>query len=315
MSGDWITLAADLAAKEKEIAALPAGNLADLTYIKQTVAECRPTWWDDIKKGKTNKFTQVVFKQPVNIRFQPAPEIGYKGIDANGPQPIMKLEWPNTEMDSRKPMDMSEINMGGGSPHDFVHGDSINMDIWGQIGSMSCAARMGVDTMSQMSADDFLRLNRYSHFMNYVTAGYYGIPTTRRLVFFASCNALEAQLDHNDWRYTRPIAAALLIEMRLHPEQYKSLFEPNRFYVDDNPKNYEHSQATSASNQLRAFPVTLAEDRRLREILKNLAEANTNWEVSKIALPNKLSLDLDPEKGAQSDAERVAFLKSTEPKN
>ena len=53
MRGDWQTLLADLTARQKEIAALPEGNRADLADIRQAITECRPSWWDQVKDGKT----------------------------------------------------------------------------------------------------------------------------------------------------------------------------------------------------------------------------------------------------------------------
>jgi hypothetical protein len=81
---------------------------------------------------------------------------------------------------------------------------------------------------------------------------------------------------------------------------------------DDNIEFY-----VAKANYYRYFQtksMTLGEDRRLREFLKQLALANMDWRKPRIALPEKQEIELDMDKDGDLQKKRIAYLVAHAPK-
>ena len=307
IAGDWSALAGDLAAKEKEIALLPAGNRADLAYIKQTVTECRPAWWDQIKNGKITQFKQAVWTGWANVSFKATAEPSSQMITVNG-APASQLGWPIIAMDAKEPITMMAFGIGSSEKCNFVLGDAYSSLIWKQLGGAEYMERLGakVKTMTPVERDQF---SRYMIFWQYATAAYYGTPPARRTVLIESATALAVpSLPALGAR--RPVAAALLIEIKTHMERYASLklSDLNFFFnYKDATEEYHLGDYIINHNLLNAS-LTLEEDRHVREVIRQLVESNTDWKSSRIRLPNDLGMELDSDKDDATRLERLKFL-------
>jgi hypothetical protein len=313
LAGDWTTLTADLAAKQKEIAALAAGNRADLIYIQQTLAECRPPWWNLAKTGKASQFTTTVWKQSVTANYTSGPEVKFNGAAVANGKLVFNLVWPADIMDSRDPISMLDMALNIPGDHGFVRGDALASGIWSMLGASGLYAQMGPAKIQALTPDEKKNVDRYVAFVQDITSAYYAAPPARRLACIQGCASFETAMnDQIQWITRRPLGAALLIEFSQHRDRYNSVHIESILGIDKipNPADAECFLAKPLVLQLLDAKLTLEEDRHLRDVIKTLAEVNPNWNTTKLKLENNLQIDLDPGLDAPCAAARVAFLKS-----
>jgi hypothetical protein len=310
LAGDWATLAADLAAREKEIAKLPAGNRADLTYIKQTIHECRPAWWEQVKLGKPVQFQQAVWGHPVGIAFTQAarPGMGKTGL-LNGVI-LTQVSWTGDDFDSKNAMSLNYLGIDDRAPSKFVDSDGAGYVAWTIIGAAS-VLQQNADRLGKMNQDELAQFEAFGEFRGNLTAAYYGTPPVRRLALIQSTSAMHVDAPRAPELFAhRALAASLLIELRLHPEHFKSLnLTDDDFDWIPTGDNVEFNAAFRCiMSKLLEGRFTLSEDRLVRDIVKTLAEANQDSKSSHISLPNKLSMEFDPDKDAAERLERMKFF-------
>lgn len=313
LAGDWEKLAGDMAAKEKEIAALPAANVADLAFVRQVVAECRPSWWDSVKSGKIKQFQQDVWKASVQVRYQPesGPRLGETTV-TNGALTI-GLSWPAGDMDSSAPMTLPETGLGLQGNFGFRKADDVGSAIWALLGEAALIAQAGPDKVSTFTVAERQQFDLFAGFRKNMTAAYYGTPAMRRLMLFQSCATLSAKNDALPDRVgKRPLAAALMLEVALHRERYAHMHIEQAIGLDKAGDSHvqEGVLCTPVLTMLLARKLTLPEDRQLRDLIKTLTASNPDWRNSKISLGNNLAYDLDVAKDLPLAAARVAAISS-----
>ena len=71
MNGKWEDLEKDLTAKKPEIDKFSGVEAADMKYIRQTMAECRPAWWAKCKENQLFEFRPVVWGHGLRASFDP----------------------------------------------------------------------------------------------------------------------------------------------------------------------------------------------------------------------------------------------------
>jgi hypothetical protein len=311
LAGDWNTLAADLVAKQKEIAALPEGNRADLTYIKQALAECRPAWWDQVKRGKPLQFTQAVWGQPVKISFTPAETAAFQGVSAVNGGNINRVAWSPSDMDAvgAVPVEYSELIMEG--PTNITRGDGLDYTIWRILATAQFIQKN--DTGKKLPEPENSQYLRAQGFWQAVTASYYCTPAARRLALMRGAQFLHKDAsDEPNSIAQRTLGAAFNIELKTHFADYRTLLKLHSVFqvitTDDNAEFY-----CCYNNYYRFIQDTsfsLAEDRRIREFVKQLAEANSIWTNPEILLPGKQVMELDRDKDQALQIQRIHYLRS-----
>ena len=55
LAAEWEELAGELPKETKVVAAMTKEEQGDVTYIRQALAEGRPVWWDQVKKGREDR--------------------------------------------------------------------------------------------------------------------------------------------------------------------------------------------------------------------------------------------------------------------
>ncbi len=312
LAGDWEKLAPDLEAAKKEIAALPAGNAADLTYISRVLAECRPVWWDQVKSGKVKAFHQLVWKQPAAINYQDgtiAKTVSFATV--NG-QYTANLAWPMANMDSGSPLSLIQAGLNINGDFGFSQGDGSNMAVWQVVGNAGAMAAVGPDRINAMSAAEKVQMTRYALFWQNTTAGYYCTPPARRLICAMSLASFEPAMNGNaNWIGRRPLGAALLVEVTIDRNDYKG-FEVQTIIglskLGGDMSTMESFVAHPVVTEFLNKKMTLEQDRHLREMIKNLALSNTKWSQSKLSLPGEQSYDLDPAQDSECATARMKLV-------
>jgi hypothetical protein len=312
LSGDWEKLGADMDAKKKEIAALPAGNAADLTYIARTIAECRPGWWNPVKSGQAKQFKQTVWNQSVTFNYQDG-GIGttVRTTDVNG-EFQATVQWPKSNMDSAARLSLPEVGLKVPGDFGFQQGDGCNWAAWQVIGDGAALAPLGAEKIKALGANEQVKLTRYALFVQNITAGYYGTPAVRRMTCALSLASFEPDMNDNEnWTGRRPLGSALLIELTVHKGLYKG-FEVQPIaglaQLAGNPGLMEGMLATPVMLAFAKNKLTLEQDRHIRDLIKKVAQANRSWTDSKLILPENQAYDLDPAKDAPLAAQRVKLV-------
>ena len=297
MDGQWEELASALAAANKSAAPLTPPQRADVAYVRQALAECRPAWWLSCKSDRKTPIRHTLWgktflatfdplaKDGLNIRFEPSPR-------------VLTLKWNGTKMDSR---DKGEYG--------FLRGDMVNMSIWGTLGTAQVYALVPMDTLRSTDERSKLRLQRFLRFRSNVTALYHSGPPARR---YALHIYLAAFLDQ--WGKgplagcRRAVGAMFLCELLSEPSKYPSLALPKSLPAEEAEKQLGRHYKFRIR---RKSHWTIAEDRSYREALKPFVGANGNvLKTESVMLPNGLTLSLDDEKEAALRPKRDAWVKA-----
>ncbi len=169
LAGDWEKLAADLAAAQKDLVNLPKDQAADLAYIKQALAECRPAWWNQIKENKKVAIRPVLWGRTLSLMYDPALEDGQLNRTVFGNTASYAMYW--------KPGDMDSVAQ---AEHGFTKGDLMDMGIWQGLEKVSVISSVSQDKLPELNGQ--LQFAYYLWFRGTVASGYYGTPRTFALV-------------------------------------------------------------------------------------------------------------------------------------
>ena len=300
LSGDWATLASDLNDKKEEIAKLPQANRSDLDYINKTVAECRPGWWDMIKRSGTTQFGQVIWdKNKFAIYFQQsdAPVIKGNGLVRN----IMSTHvgWNAAENGLPRPHAHGIRQGRDGCCFQFHHGG------WRRQLHLEDYRRRPVFPGQRYPRHPLSRRPARSI---QPRPGTMGIASPAPIMVFPfrpplvcliqGATALdEGGIPEPIFQSHRVLGSAFLIELRSHLDRYPTLKAAEvNFTLDPKRQNAEFYLADFLINRnLLNANLTLAEDRHLRDLVQQLAKSNPDWKNPKIKLAGNLTIDLNPD--------------------
>ena len=294
LATDWEPLIADFPKRTRDIAAMTKDQQADITYIRQAIAEGRPSWWNTVKQNKKTQITTRLWQRSFTATWDPALK-GVQLTSTNG-QITMAVNWPAADMDSPAPAE-----------HGFTKGDLTCAEIWYTLETAQNFPAMSPLMTGQRTPEQKTRLDRYMAFRGTLAAAYYGTPRARRWAAFLSMDAyLEAHLNNEGFIPRRPVAAMLVAEIVSHPARYASLRIPKN--VD--ASNAEAAMAVDFMRQFERTSLTFSEDKALRDALKEFAAASTVavHTSGKATLPNKLTISLNPADDGPTSAQRNAWL-------
>ena len=72
LDANWDEAEQLLTSKSKEFAALTdPTQKADVVYVRQAIAECRPAWWKSCKAGKHAAFKALVWGRTLDVVYEP----------------------------------------------------------------------------------------------------------------------------------------------------------------------------------------------------------------------------------------------------
>jgi len=296
LDGKWDALEADLRAVKKP-AGLSASQQADIAYIRQTVAECRPPWWAQTKAGQKVAIRPVVWGQPLNLTYDPAGQGGVQ-VQFTGNTMSLTISWPPVEMDNPAQAE-----------HGYTKGELNNLGVWANLGMAKVWSQTPPQALVGMSEADKLRLLRCQDFRGNVTGLYYGMPRARRWGEFLYLLSWLEKYAKMQTVYCRKAAGAMfLAEVAANPGKYPSLPLPKTLAAE----NAEEKLAEYYRKLIEKKGWTVAEDRSLREALKKFAAANdlSVYKTETVTLPNKLVVALDPAADAALRPKRDAWLKA-----
>ncbi|HEY4329693.1 MAG TPA: hypothetical protein VGN88_08145 [Phycisphaerae bacterium] len=293
MSGDWTKLAADIAGKGPQLAGLPAGNAADIAYVRAAVAECKPAWWEKIKAGKPLSIEATVFNRILPVSYTPG-QLKANGATRSG-KVIVLASWPAEQMDTLDAIDAKEALIL--SANNCTLGDFMDFRVWNSISFYAPLVEYGEIKLAELDKDEEYNVENASDLFATASGIYYGTPTGRYLGLLECCGAFSAKQRATILlRGRRQYAAFLLVELMSHPDKYPSLKLvvsglPATLPKGTSPEQY--LMDTFVSSAIHANKLTFSEDCALRQATWEFVMANTDWVAHGIKLPNGMMLEND----------------------
>ena len=298
MKGDFGELEKALQAPPRILAKLSRARQADVTYVRQALAECRPPWWQGCKAGQKTPIQQVVWGRPLNATYDPAGKNSMQ-LRWAGREPVLTVAWASADMDSTAPAE-----------YGFLKGDLANLGAWYNLGQCAASVAMPTQSMPDLSESTQLRLNLYLDFRGNVTGLYYASPPARRWGLHIY---LAAFMEHYGKGPMAPprraVASWFLTEVLASPGKYPSLKLPETLAAEA----AEEKLAVDLKFKIgRNTPWTVAEDKAFREAVKVFAAANDPQvlQTCKVALPNGLTYALLAGEDAPFSPKRDAWVKA-----
>jgi hypothetical protein len=297
LDGNWDELEKILGDSSKELEALSASKQADVSYMRSALAQCRPAWWNQCKKGKKAEIRPVVWGHTLKLWYDPA---GSEAIEMKsaGAAKALSVTWPAADMDNPEHAE-----------HGYSKGDLCNLSAWSRVGIAMVWSQIPAQTLANRSGQDKLRLDRYQEFRGNLTGLYYGAPKARRWGLFLYLLAWMDKYSQMPAVGSRKAAGAMFIaEVVGNPGKYPSITLPKDLPAD----GAEGKLAELIRNKIEKHGWTIAEDKALREAIKSFATANESGvlQSQKATLPNKLTVLLDLEADKPLRVKRDAWLKS-----
>jgi len=298
MDGNWEELDKALAARPAEMARLNRTQRAEIDYVRQAAAECRPTWWNTLKAGKKAAFALTVWGKPVNVSYDPdgKSETNFKAGEA---KVEMKLGAEGLSVDSP---DSGEFG--------FLKGDLAGYMIWHSMGGAAAFSNFPQKQLAVVGEKDQLRFGLYKDFRGNLTVMYYGTPPLRRWALHISLAAYMPEYSKPDMAAARRAASAVLLtEVLRSPATYPSLPLPDTLDAE----NAEEKLATHFKFMIkRQSAWTIAEEKAFRAAVRVFANANEQkvLETGKVTLPNNLTLAMMPGDDNQYQPQRDKFIKT-----
>jgi len=301
LSGDWSKLNQDLAARTPQMGGLPAGNAADMAYIRAAVLECRPAWWDKVKAGAAFSFEATVFNRKLPVSWSAANQYSDNAATRSG-KVIVLAAWPAQWMDTTGALDPNlGLLIPPGSYTDF---EFTQFAIWQGIGRHCPMVELGEKGVALLDKTDEHYVDLHRQFIGVAAAMYYVTPASRYVAVVECHNAWDPPRRNNaTWNGRRYFTAFLVGEFLAHPEKYPSIKLDIPELGEEGPKDAlpEQNLFTSfISNALMTNKLTLAEDCALRQAIWEFALANTDWTADHITLPVGGSIAFDAAKETEA---------------
>ena len=298
MTGKFDDLEGALDRAAKRMKDFTAAQKTDILYVRKTIAECRPKWWDACKAGKRTVIAQAIWGETVRVIYDPE---GKGGLQlTSGLEGIsVTASWDHKTMDS------TDKGMYG-----YLKGDMACGSVWSNLAAGEIWSGMSLQILAKMNDRDKLRLNRYISFRANLAALYYTTPAARRY----SMHIYFAAFFYDKWGTgpvsgaRRAVCAMIMCEILKDPTRYPSLKLPRKLDANNAEetlgKHYKFAIKRNAT-------WTIAEDRRLREAIKSFAAtADKNvFKTEKVTLPNKLVFAIDVKVDEAIRSKRDAWIK------
>jgi len=295
MAGKWDDVEAQLKTNAREIAALPPDLAADVRYIRLTLGQCHPEWWNRCKAGKKCSFMLAQWGRTCSTTFDPA----VQGIQfqSTGGRVALTLGWDVKDMDNPQEAE-----------HGFTKGEINNLSVWATLGTGVAGSTLPGDLFGNDEARKLL-LNRYLDFRGDLSGTYYGTPRARRWGLWLYLAAFMDKYARMPTVMARQALGAMMVaEVAGHPELYPSIKLPKSAAAE----GAEKEVALHIKDGIEHHAWTLAEDRTLRAALKTFAEANEQVaaRTGLVKLGNGLKVALDPARDAEIRRLRDAWVKA-----
>jgi hypothetical protein len=298
MAGQWDAAAGMLAAGNRELQAVPASEQPKVTYIRQSLAECRPdAWWARCMAREKFVFTPHIWGHEMPATFDPAATNPVRLQFSRGKVQVT-LMWPAT-------MGENQVAKGRG----FLPEDLTHLNVWNTLGMAEAWARIPLKAQTNLPAAAQVQLAQYMDFRSHLTGVYYGTPKARRWGLWLCMAMYVGENVGNAGRSAREaIAVVFMSEVAANPTRYPSIPLPKKLPDVDT----EEKLAWELRLWIEKHGWTLVEDKLIRDAMAACAKANgmPAYQKGQVTLANGLIIDLDPAKDTPLRQQRDSWFQA-----
>jgi hypothetical protein len=300
MKGEWKDLEKELTPPDKDLEKLTGPQRLDIKYIRDTMTECRPTWWRQCADNQEFNFRPTVWGRALRASFDPDAKSNIN-MTFNNNQASCSLHWETADMDNPAPAE-----------HGFSKGDLSDFSVWSVIGEADSWTTVPLQLQINMKDPQKQQLQRFLEFNANLSAIYYGTPMARRWGVWLCCaaylNKYAAMVTINS---RKGVGAFFLDEVVAHRAKYPSV----RIAEEVPDEKVEETLCIAMERYIEKHPWTLPEDRLLRDQVRAFYLLNQRqlMQSGVIKLPNGLAMALDPAADASNQGARDAWLKRNLP--
>jgi hypothetical protein len=276
----------DTAYKEasKQYNSFSTKQKGDVSYMRRTAAEFRPTWWKNCKSSTSVSFPAVIWGKTITANYMPTSMLGAQQLvyDPDTQKFHVVVTWQPHMVDSLRPL-------GGDAAktHQMREGDQAEAIIWHELGHNYITVGFSTDQIVELYTKYEILFRSLQEFYADMSALYHCSPPGRKVTMMLRISEMfEDSALESHTRGARGIGSYMLATVLTEPEKWPSFHLPTAVPETDVERRtilymYEHIDPH----------YTLDEDRNLREMVGNLVMkqgGNIFRTKGTIPLPSKL---------------------------
>lgn len=301
MHGKWDPLEKALRAPAAQMASLTAQQRLDAVYVRQALAECRPSWWKMCAATSKAMIRPKIWDRTFDVIYESGEQSGLKFKTTNR-QLSVTVSWDPAALQDTSP---AEGSMG---KHGFTKADMANLNVWSILGHSASWVKMPPKALAAMSKSEKVRLQQYQDFRANLAGLYYGSPPARRAALVIYLAAFLPKYGSGPMGGSRrAVGSMFLAEVLADPSKWPSLRLPAKLSED----GAEEKLAVHFKFKIGP-PWTIAEDKALREAIRAMARKNDRQvlQAGQVVLQNGLVFMIDEAADQPFRAKRDAWVKA-----
>ncbi len=282
---DWAKLTPMLGDSRRHMRGLKADQRADVLYIREALAECRPPWWKYCQSTRPTQFPASIWGKRFVANFKPADKGSVSG-DVDGNRIAVTLSWDPSALASQE-----AIWGPVGEQYGIVRCHDAEFDVWRNLGYNYLLVTVPAPALVKMHTEQEFLYNHLQDFFARMTALYYSSPRARLAGLIKGGLVLDAQgVAESTKRSHYAISVVVMNHVLEDPGKWPSFSLP----LEKARKDPELTVVKYLLENL-GENWTLAEDRALREIVGDFMRA-TGGHVyrtgGEVPLPNGHAIKL-----------------------
>ena len=279
----------------------------DVSYMRRTEADFRPSWWKNCKSSTSISFTANVWGKNFTANYMPSSSLGYQGLvwDEETKSIKVYVSWQPHMVDSLRPL-------GGDAAkaHQIREGDEAEAIIWHELGHNYITIGFNTDQIIELYTKYRILFQSLQEFYADMTALYHCSPPGRKVTMMLRISEVfENDAIESHTRGALGIGSYMLAAILSEPEKWPSFHLPTTVPETDVERKtilymYEHIDPH----------YTLEEDRAIREMVGSLImkQGSTIFRSKgTIPLPNRLQYKITTSEDRDLQIQRDKWVAET----
>jgi opacity protein-like surface antigen len=260
MKSDWDVMNEELKVSGKHTAFLTPAQRGDISYIRTTAPEYRPSWWAEGKKTSNVSFGAKIWGKTFTANYMPSEEFGMEmPVGEKNGQLLVVVSWKPSLLDNPK-----EVQVYLGKSWGLTRGDLGESMMWHELGHNYISLSLTLAQVKDLYENHSLLYSHLQEFYADMTSLYHCSPHARLVTLMIRIDSID--MDSEDEAHTRAgraIGSLLLSTFLAEPAKWPSIHFPAA--VPD--KEIERKTMLYVYQHLDPA-WSLAEDKALRELVQ-----------------------------------------------